>query len=148
VQSKTPKPKKIIQYNEVDDEPILDDTQDIMHDRAEQLATSTFGQKQPTRMTQQELIADLQMSTLDPEISRIMARQIYVDETVNVVSPDRKKGRVKPGQINLFSSSSCDLSVSLGPPASPPRRTETEYSPERSTIDLPGNRVSMRNEEL
>lgn len=43
------------------------------------------------------------MSTLDPETSAAMARELYVDETVNVVSPSMKSpGKVKPGQMNLF----------------------------------------------
>jgi hypothetical protein len=49
-------------------------------------------------MSQAELTRDIQMSTLDPETSRALARELYVEETVNVVSPSKKSpGKVKPG---------------------------------------------------
>ena len=42
----------------------------------------------------------------DPEVNRALARELYVDSTVNVVNPSGgKKGspsKVKPGQMNLF----------------------------------------------
>jgi hypothetical protein len=38
------------------------------------------------------------MSTLDPEASKAMARELYVEETVNVVRASSKSpGKVKPG---------------------------------------------------
>ena len=35
----------------------------------------------------------------DPEVNRALARELYVDSTVNVVNPSSKKspGKVKPG---------------------------------------------------
>ena len=41
------------------------------------------------------------ISELDPEFRRTLARELYVDETVNVVNSS-KKSQVKPGQMNLF----------------------------------------------
>jgi hypothetical protein len=42
----------------------------------------------------------------DPEVNRALARELYIDATVNVVNPaGQKKGspsKVKPGQMNLF----------------------------------------------
>jgi len=37
--------------------------------------------------------------TLDPEVSRALARELYIEETVNVVNPGKKgsPGKVKPG---------------------------------------------------
>lgn len=42
--------------------------------------------------------------TLDPEVNRAVARELYVNQTVNVVSASGKKSpsKVKPGQMNLF----------------------------------------------
>ena len=49
-------------------------------------------------MSQAELTRDIQMSTLDPETSRALARELYVEEPINVVSPSKKSpGKVKPG---------------------------------------------------
>ena len=41
---------------------------------------------------------------LDPEINRAVARELYVNSTVNVVNPSSRKSpsKVKPGQMNLF----------------------------------------------
>lgn len=45
----------------------------------------------------------LKSSTMDPELSKALAREIYVDSNINVVSPSRNSpGKVKPGQMNLF----------------------------------------------
>ena len=38
---------------------------------------------------------------LDPEFSRALAREMYVNEVVNVVK-EGGKSSVKPGQMNLF----------------------------------------------
>jgi len=40
----------------------------------------------------------------DTEINRALARELYVDSTVNVVNPSNRRngGKVKPGQMNLF----------------------------------------------
>jgi hypothetical protein len=36
--------------------------------------------------------------TLDPEYSKALARELYIEETVNVVNPnDGSRGVVKPG---------------------------------------------------
>ena len=37
--------------------------------------------------------------TLDPEYSKALARELYIDETVNVVNPGKKgsPSKVKPG---------------------------------------------------
>ena len=43
--------------------------------------------------------------TLDPEINRAVARELYVNSTVNVVSGGgtrKSPNKVKPGQMNLF----------------------------------------------
>jgi hypothetical protein len=39
-----------------------------------------------------------------PDINRALARELYVESTVNVVNPSSKNspGKVKPGQMNLF----------------------------------------------
>jgi len=40
----------------------------------------------------------------DPEINRALARELYVEATVNVVDPNSRKanGKVKRGQMNVF----------------------------------------------
>jgi hypothetical protein len=53
----------------------------------------------PIKMTQAQLTEDIQQSayisrTLDPDTARQLARELYVDQNVNVVSPDRK---IRPG---------------------------------------------------
>lgn len=42
--------------------------------------------------------------TMDTEVNRALARELYVESTVNVVNPSSRKsaGKVKPGQMNLF----------------------------------------------
>jgi len=42
--------------------------------------------------------------TIDTEINRALARELYVESTVNVVNPSNRRtsGKVKPGQMNLF----------------------------------------------
>ena len=42
--------------------------------------------------------------TNDTEINRALARELYVESTVNVVNPSNRRngGKVKPGQMNLF----------------------------------------------
>ena len=38
-----------------------------------------------------------------PEINRALARELYVDSTVNVVNPtSNSPPKIKPGQMNLF----------------------------------------------
>ena len=43
---------------------------------------------------------------LSPDIHRALARELYVDSTVNVVNPTGRRSKspskVKPGQMNLF----------------------------------------------
>jgi len=46
-------------------------------------------------------------SRLSPDVSRAIARELYVDSTVNVVNPSGQRkskspSKVKPGQMNLF----------------------------------------------
>jgi len=40
----------------------------------------------------------------EPDLNRAIARELYVDSTVNVVNPTGKMNgaKVKPGQMNLF----------------------------------------------
>ena len=40
----------------------------------------------------------------DPEVNRALARELYVESTVNEVNPRSKKspGKIKPGQMNVF----------------------------------------------
>jgi len=42
--------------------------------------------------------------THETEINRALARELYVESTVNVVNPSNRRsgGKVKPGQMNLF----------------------------------------------
>ena len=38
-----------------------------------------------------------------PEFNRALARELYVESTVNVVNPNsRSPAKIKPGQMNLF----------------------------------------------
>ena len=43
---------------------------------------------------------------MSPDVSRAIARELYVDSTVNVVNPTGRRSKspskVKPGQMNLF----------------------------------------------
>ena len=54
---------------------------------------------------------------IDPEINRAVARELYVNSTVNVVNPSSRKSpsKVKPGQMNLFNpkGKKIDTSTSL-----------------------------------
>ena len=45
-----------------------------------------------------------QSGPFEPELNRAIARELYVDSTVNVVNPSGKMNgaKVKPGQMNLF----------------------------------------------
>lgn len=42
--------------------------------------------------------------TFDPELNKAIARELYVEDTINVVNPTNRKSpnKVKPGQMNLF----------------------------------------------
>jgi len=46
----------------------------------------------------------LNESVYDPDVNRALARELYVDSTVNVVNPSSRAspGKVRPGQMNLF----------------------------------------------
>jgi hypothetical protein len=38
-----------------------------------------------------------------PDINRALAREMYIESTVNVVSPGKNSpAKIKPGQMNLF----------------------------------------------
>jgi hypothetical protein len=41
---------------------------------------------------------------VDPELNRALARELYIQENINVVNTKDKKSpsKVKPGQMNLF----------------------------------------------
>lgn len=58
----------------------------------------------PVRVGSPSKMAALNESGLDPEINRAVARELYVNSTVNVVNPSSRKSpsKVKPGQMNLF----------------------------------------------
>lgn len=45
-----------------------------------------------------------QEGPFEPDLNRAIARELYVDSTVNVVNPTGKYNgaKVKPGQMNLF----------------------------------------------
>ena len=67
--------------------------------------TYTVPTRSPVRG--QEYENDVDLSRLSPDVSRAIAREMYVDSTVNVVNPTGQRknspsGRVKPGQMNLF----------------------------------------------
>lgn len=41
---------------------------------------------------------------MSPDVNRALARELYVESTVNVVNPSAKNSpsKIKPGQMNLF----------------------------------------------
>lgn len=45
-----------------------------------------------------------QENIYDIEYNRAIARTLYVESTVNVVNAKSSKGKVRPGQMNLFSA--------------------------------------------
>ena len=54
--------------------------------------TGSPGRKSPSR-------SPIKMS---PDINRAVARELYIDSTVNVVNKVNGKPNIKPGQMNLF----------------------------------------------
>ena len=52
---------------------------------------------------------------LDPEVNRAVARELYVNSTVNVVNPSSRKSpsKVKPGQMNLFNPKGQNIDTSV-----------------------------------
>lgn len=53
---------------------------------------------------------------LDPELNRALARELYVDSTVNVVNPSGRRksnAKVKPGQMNLFNPKGQSINTSV-----------------------------------
>ena len=47
-------------------------------------------------------IGYVQGTPLESDLNRAVARELYVDSTVNVVNPKGRGANVKPGQMNLF----------------------------------------------
>lgn len=66
--------------------------------------------------------------SMDPEINRAVARELYVNSTVNVVNPSSRKSpsKVKPGQMNLFNPKGQHIDASV--------RYEIEQSKDGSSI--------------
>ena len=56
----------------------------------------------PTRRSPRKKLGYDQEGVFDPEVNRAIARELYVDSTVNVVNSKLKGGGIKPGQMNLF----------------------------------------------
>lgn len=58
--------------------------------------------RSPGRRSPRKKLGYDQDGVFDPEVNRAIARELYVDSTVNVVNPRTKGGGIKPGQMNLF----------------------------------------------
>ena len=79
--------------------------------------------KSPIKMTQEQLVKDIHYvastaqiesrygerrqspspARMSPELNRALARELYVESTVNVVSPGKNSpSKIRPGQMNLF----------------------------------------------
>lgn len=89
--------------------------------------------------------------TLDPEVSRALARELYIEETVNVVNPGKRgsPGKVKPGQMNLFNpAGQKNLEISYGG-GSPGRTNRSFLGSVQNILASDGpDRVRMRNADL
>lgn len=89
------------------------------------------------------------LGRLSPDVSRAIARELYVDSTVNVVNPTGRKSKspskVKPGQMNLFhpvaprAAMEAELQAYIESPDK-----MSNISPERKTY-REGNLVTLSN---
>lgn len=93
----------------------------------------------------------------DPEVNRAIARELYVDSTVNVVNPGSKSaGKVVPGRMNLFNpKGQKNLAVSVSKRSLEEIKQENDEEFETSKISHiqgiyndEGGRSKMRNIDL
>lgn len=93
----------------------------------------------------------------DPEVNRAIARELYVDSTVNVVNPGAKStSKVVPGRMNLFNpKGQKNLAVSVSKRSLEEIKQENDEEFENSKISHiqgiyndEGGRSKMRNLDL
>ena len=104
-------------------------------------------------------VRDLYDDRFDPEFNRALARELYVDSTVNVVNAKRNSpGKVKPGQMNFFNpKGQKDLTVEFialkesiekEGSLSPNRTNRSQLDQITNIMQDDGGKVKMRNSEL
>lgn len=99
---------------------------------------------------------------MDPEVNRAIARELYVNSTVNVVNPSSRKSpsKVKPGQMNLFNPKGQNIEASVrydlteakdGSPVlnmSPSRINASSIANIQSIFRDDGGQTEIRNVDL
>jgi len=90
---------------------------------------------------------------LSPELNRALARELYIESTVNVVNAGGKNSpsKIRPGQMNLFNPKG-QKSLTYQP-RSPQKQEETDPTERsvdkiKSIFNDEGGKGKIRNEDL